>query len=1028
MNLTQLSLKRPVTMLMMWAAVVLIGVIGYRHLPVRRFPAVSLPVVQVVVKDPGASPSAVMATVSNPLENQLATLSNLYTLDATSFPGKSRIVVEFNQGTHSAADLAAVSDAVQEVAAQLPPGSSHPSLSLANPASLPVLNVAVSGGRPGSTSQWVQTTLVPRLEEVAGVGQITISGSQSTEISVRVNPSLLAALHVPIVAVAQDVAAANQSGSGGAVVADGQQISLATHGQFARLPQLADLPIAVPDPDVKGGAAWLPLHDLARVQAVLAPSSSWSGVNGTPAIGLSITEQPGADTVAVTNALLHTLTALRPLVPPGVHLVAVGNAATFTAAALASTQLDLFLAVFLAGLILFAFLHRWRHTLIVLVAIPTSIVATFALMWALGFSLDLISLMAFSLLVGFLVDDAIVVLENIDRHRRQGKPPRQAAYEGRMEIGAAAVAITLTDVVVYVPLAMVSGNVGAMFREFGLTIVSATLLSLAASFTLTPLLAAHWSSGPRRETRWARRFDAGFERLQNRYTHLLSWLLAHRPAALGMLGLSAVLAGLVLPLHLLSTSFIPPEDTGLFTMTVELPAGTPLARTEEDVIQLSRRIRALPGVVAVYAVAGSNGATYAGTLDVQLTVGGRRPSIFAVEQESQRLAAAVPNLTATVATANPLTPASGPPIVVHLLGPSVPGVQRLAQRVQRVMASLPSLTEVSNQTPVSLPEDAFLVSHAAAARWGVSVSAVTETVAAAALGIVVATYQPSATAPPENIVVQAGTTPTLQNILSLPVPSSAVGSVPLATIGRLVRTDAATAILQQNRLYADTVTADLNGPIPLGSAVRAVRRALRGVALPPGYQVLFGGQVNQQHTAFGPLLGALGLSVLLVYMLMAALYESLVLPLAILMTVPLASVGALGALALTGQTLNIFSIVGLIMLMGLVTKNAILLVDYTQTLRRRGYDRRAALVEAGKTRLRPIVMTSATMIMAMLPLALHLGPGSADHQPMAIAVIGGLVTSTLLTLGIIPVAYTVADDWVSRPMRTASGSTPTAYN
>ena len=1006
MNVTALSLKRPLTVVMVFLMLVLLGIDGYFHLPVRRFPQLTIPAAQVVVKDPGAAPNTVMTTIANPIENQLATLPGLYLLKAQSMTGQARIVVEFAQGTSASADLNQVNSAMQAVARRLPSGASYPSVIQANPSSLPVLNIAIQGN-PQKTSQWVTTTLVPKLEEVSGVGQVQVAGNTVPEAQILINRSDLANHHLTVADVGQQVSQANQSIAAGSSTYGSQTQSVVVHGRITSLIQLQNLSIATPPVSRRSLPGLIPLHDLASVQMTATPLTTMASLNGHPAVGLSISEQTNANTIAVTHALLTTISQIQP--PSGIHLRATSNVATFTQQSIASTQVDLFLAIFLAGLVLFLFLHRLRHTIIVIIAIPVSLSITFGIMWALGFSIDLISLMALSLLIGFLVDDAIVVLENIARHQALGKTPWQAAFDGRMEIGGAAVAITLTDVVVYLPLALAGGQVGAMFREFGLTIVSATLLSLLVSFTLTPLMAARWAKPFERTPAWAHWWTAGLNRLQTFYTRVLNGVLSRRLVASLVVLASLGATMLFFPLGWIHTAFIPAEDTGLFTVSLSLPPGTPLATTQSKIVTLSRQIKALSGVSTVFATAGTGGQADQASLDVQLTTSPRRPSIFQIEAQTQHFIHRIPHATATTVTANPLTPGTKAPITVHVLGPHFSQVAHIASEVTAKLHKLPQLTQVINQSPLTLPETQISLSHSAMVQNGVSPSAVADTVKSATGGWTISTYQARHSTTSSNMVISTGSLSRAQ-IMALQVPTSS-GTVPLSTVAHIVNTHTAPTLKQQNRLYDNTISANLKGTAPLGPAVKSVQKTIAGIHVPSGYQVVYGGQVHQQKTTLGPLFGALGLSVILVYMLLAALYESLILPLAIMLTVPLSSIGALTALALTGQSMNIFTIVGLIMLMGIVTKNAILLVDYTQTLRTRGLPRKDALIEAGRTRLRPIIMTTMTMVVSMMPLALSLGTGSADHQSMAIAVIGGLLSSTLLTLIVIPVAYSYLDDW-----------------
>ncbi|MDA8195380.1 MAG: efflux RND transporter permease subunit [Thermaerobacter sp.] len=1021
MNLTRLAIRRPIAMLMVIVTLSLLGVVAYLHLPVRRFPNVNFPFVEVVVDYPGAAPNDVMNTVADPLENALAGVPGLSTMTATSFTGKVRISLAFSSSSNINTDAANVTNALQTVTADLPAGASQPAIIKANPSALPILNVALSGPSPAAISQWASNVLIPRLEEVPGVAKVAEAGQTLPEIQVSVHPSLLAGYSVPLVQIAQSLGNQNQSAPAGYLTNGPTADQVETMARFTGLGQLRRANVAA------AGQAPIPLQALGTATASSPAPTTIASLNGGAAVVLGIQEQANANTLTVDQSLHQAIAALSSHLPAGDHLAITSDTSTYTQAALASTRTDLALAIFLAGFVLLMFLHRLRQTIIVMLAIPTSLLAAFLVMWLLGFSIDLISLMALSLVIGFLVDDSIVVLENIHRHRSQGKLPADAAYDGRMEIGAAAVAITLTDVVVYLPMALVSGNVGAMFREFGLTIVAATLFSLFVSFTLTPMLAAHWVPVQERMgSAWAVRWERGFVRWQERYARAVRWMIAHQAVAVAAVAAALVTTWLFIPLGLVSTSFIPAEDTGLFTIDATMPPSTSLSTTYQALSTLQRQLQKIPGVVSVVTEAGTNGQPAAGTLDVQLTTHGPRPSIFAIEATARQDAARIANLKITTATQNPLTPGTKAPITVSILGPSLGTVEQLAAAVATRLDAIPHLTEIANTAPVGSPQLLINVHHQAAAQLGVSIPSIIATVDAAVTGQVVSIYRPGSAFTQENIVLAMAPPVTPARIMSLEVPGSA-GPVALSAVAAVGYGTAPTLIQQQNRLYADSVTANIAGQYPLGSAVKRIKTALARMPVPGGYEVQYGGQVRQQRQAFVPLFQALAVSVLLVYMLMAALYESFVLPLVVMTVVPLSSIGALAALALTHQTINIFSIIGLIMLMGLITKNAILLVDYTGTLRRRGYGEQAALVEAGRTRLRPIVMTSATMVLAMTPL-LAPGPAATDRQAMAVVVVGGLITSTFLTLLVVPVIYSLAARWFPQALgsqhRTPAPSRP----
>ncbi len=1009
MNLTALALRRPVTVVMAIVGLALIGIVSYLNLPVRQYPNVSFPVVQVRLLYPGADPTDVLNQVGIPVENALATIPGLSTMTATALTGQERITLQLVTGTNVSAAAADATAAVQQIQSTLPAGVSMPEIIQANPLALPIMELGVTGSSSGAAAQWTANTLVPRVEELPGVGFVDVTGSPSPQVSVGVHPAMLESLGLTLAQVDQAIAANNATGPAGALIQGGTSYQIRSLGRYASLAALANTPVALKDPSGNGQAPLpVPLSAVASITNGIAPPTSITEINGTPAVGVSVTQQSSANSLAVANEITRLLHTVSP--PPGLHVAVVTDATRYTRAALTSVQEDLLLAILFAGLILQAFLHRVKHTAIIMLAIPTSLLATFAVMAILGFSLDLISLMALSLLIGILVDDSIVVLENIHRHRVMGKSSNDAAYAGRMEIGAAAVAITLTDVVVYGPMAIVPGNVGQIFREFGLTIVAATLFSLLISFTLTPMLASRWmTEGGDAPTPFSRSWNRTFERLRTLYGRVLGWALANRGWTVALAGVTLAGAVALIPLGIVGTAFIPAEDTGLFTINVTLPPGTPVARTSQVLTGLAQSVRGLAGVTSTFQVAGLIGQANVGRIDVSLAGRSGRPSIFVVEAETQAIASRIPDLAVSLATANPLLPGDQPPVSVSIAGPAETRVDALATALSQRLARLPQLQNVSNAAPVGLPQIGFTVNRAEAAASSVTTEAIDGTLAGSVAGTMVSQYRPVGAVQPLPVVVAMSAPVTLARLGTMSVPATGGGSVPLSALGQFGYGTAPTVIQQTNRQYAATVTADVSGTTAIGRADQAVHRVLAAMPLPAGYQIIKGGQSQQKAEAFGPLFEALLLSVLLVYMLMAALYESLRLPLSVMTAVPFAGAGALMALGLTGQTLNIFSIIGLIMLMGLVTKNAILIVDYTETLRKRGLSRRDALIEAGQTRLRPILMTTATMVFAMLPLALALGAGSAERSSMAVVVIGGLVVSTALTLLVVPVLYTVFD-------------------
>ena len=1060
MNLTRIAIQRPVTILMVIGAMVIAGLISFGRLPVRRLPNVNFPFVRATIAYPGASPTDVERLVVDPMEQALSNVTGVANMTAIAAPGRGTVALQFVTGTNTSIASVDVSQALSRAARSFPPGALAPVVTAANPSALPLMNIALSGPLTQAQLYSLATTQVaPALDQVAGVAAVNVVGGRQTQVNVMVNPTKMQEYRVNLAQIMGALSRNNRSTPAGSIVQNGTTYLARTSGQYRSLSQIQSTVV------VKRPGGDITLGDVAKVTMGFAHQGSVAQLDGKPAVGLVLTAQSTANSLAVNNAVHAELARIAPSLPPGAHFAIVGNITRFTRASLGGVEFDLLLAVLITGVVLMVFLHRIQNTVIVLLAIPTSLIMTFTVMYALHFSLDLISLMALSLLIGILVDDAIVVLENINRHIALGEAVKDAAYKGRMEIGAAAVAITLTDVVVYGPTAFVSGNVGQLFREFGLTITAATLISLFISFTLTPMLASRWlkprrpagdapgegvgdqravgdaaagsavvagavAVGSARPARAARRrsggfvvaWERGYERLVAWYRRVLARALRHRGWVL-LIGVGALGFSLAaVPLGLVGTTFSPKEDIGSFTVQVRFPPTVTLAASQMDIHALAGQIQKLPGVIDVYDSAGFGGGLGTGTGVGQITVDlkpkGQRPNLFTYyEPRVLKFAKRYPGMQAHVAVQNPLVIAGGRALQIQLTGPSLTTLQSLATRVEAKLHNLPGVFNVTSNALKPSPQLSLTISRSEANYLGVSPGQVGAVVAEAVGGRVVTYLQSSTNVPQIPIYVQINNGSNLSNtqLSNLPIPTPR-GMVTLSQLMHIRHTNAPAQLLLVNRQLTVSVVTSVKGN-NLGKVAIEAAAAMHTMALPPGYAYTFGGQVSQQKSAFGPLGQAFALSILLMYMLMAALYESLLYPLILILTLPLATVGAMLGLIATGQTLNIFSFIGLIMLMGLVAKNAILLVDYTNTLRARGYALYEALIEAGSVRLRPILMTTATMVFAMLPLAISNGAGSEDRQPMADVMIGGVITSTLLTLVVVPVMYSVFtqfSQWLGR--------------
>ena len=1040
---TRIAIRRPVLVSVIFAAAALLGIVAGFRLPVTELPKVNFPAVTIATSDPGSNSQTIEQYVTTPIEQALQGVSGVSEIDGTSVAGNSRVVVQLNSGVDVNDAANQISQAVGGLGRRLPTGATAPSIRETNPYATPLLVVTFSGQSAQQLYNTVTTIAEPRLQLVDGVGQISLNGGIETNAQVSLDPALLQARNVTVTEVGQALTASSTQVAAGTITNGSLGASVVTNPAATTLAQLAGVVVGA------NGGAPVTLGEVATITQAPAAVQTTSELDGHPNVSLTVVAQDGANAIATGDAVKAELRTLQGELPAGVTTAITSDTATFTRASLSATAEDLILAVVLASLVILLFLQSARETLIVLVAIPTSLLVTLLAMYAFGFSLDIISLLAFGLLIGILVDDAIVVLENISRHLAAGERPADAAYKGRTEIGAAAVALTLTDVVVFLPVVFASGVTGQILLEFGVTITVASLISLAVSFTLTPMLAARWlkaptdpnangSQPPRHRRRLATILERGIDRLTLGYEQLLRSSLRARPAVLLVAVAAAITSLLLVTTGRLPSTYVPAEDTGIVNVTTRLPPGTTLTATNTDIGRLATLIRAhVPGVTTVATTASALGG---GTLTVDLVGKTDRPeSATTAAQTISRVALTIPGMRANATVPNPLVPPNSNGLQVVIRGADPTTVADLANQATQPLQRLPQLGQVLNVANAATAGYDIDVNQTAAAGLGVTQTQIADTLATAIGGTQEGAIQTSQGVQEPIWVQLDNSNLTLQQLLNLPIATTSPGG--RATSGTGTQTSAAAAASASSAAASAAATAPVtlsqvatvtNGTAPLtitdydglpqatvrasiaadsttSAAVNAINATMAGIHMPPGYDYLITGANQQQASAFAPLETALELSPILVYLLLAGLYESLILPFCVLLAVPLATAGAFCTLVWVGQTINLFSLIGLLMLIGLVSKNAILLIDRTEHLRRQGLSRTEAVVEAARARLRPILMTTLTVVIAMLPIALISSAGSEDRTPMALVLVGGMTSSTLLTLVVVPTLYTYLD-------------------
>ena len=1035
MWLTTTAIKRPLFMLMVIGALLVVGLVSWTKLGVDLLPALDFPIVVVTTQFPGASPDAVDTLITKPVEDAVATINDIDYIQSTSVEGVSSVVIFFTDKAARDSSID-VERRVSALRATLPQDAKDPTVGKFDPNAQPILLLTVSGNRDlGALQRLGEDKIQKRLEATTGVAQVTLVGGLVRQIQVQVDQQKLQARGLSILQVNQALAGDNVNVPAGRITQQGKDWTVRLDNQAQTPEELNNVLVS----STTSGPVYL--KDVATVVDTFKTVSTVQRTNGQSALGITILKQSSANTVATADAVKTTLQAIQPDLPQGVHIDVAYDASIFTRSSLNDVTRELSIAVVLTGLVLLLFLHTFRSTLIVLLAIPTSLIATLGVMYFLGLSLNMMSLMGLTLTVGILVDDSIVVLENIFRHLQLGEAPREAAVTGRSEIGFAAIAITLVDVVVFTPIAFMSGIVGQYFREFGLVIVSATVFSLFVSFTLTPLLASRWyRSGEHAEANmtaptrnpmvlFGRVWDAGYTRLARVYARVLRFAIGRWTRwAVVALSIASFVGGIVLvATGILSTEFFPNADNGALTVSLEMPAGTTLDVTNAATQKLEERVLAWPEVKEVFTSVGQSGGFGPGqarfaTMQVQLIdKGARTRTPDDLTKVARSYAAEIPGAKVTASPVSQFGGGNGKPISIRIQGEDEAVLGSLATRIADVVRRTPGTADVDNGGVTGDPELVVNVDRQQAADLGLTPAQVSTVLRTGLAGSTVSTFRPQGTTGWDiSVILNPDERQRVEQVGQIPIVTPKGQTIQLGQIASVTSATGPTQVNRRDRQRSVYVTADLNGRVA-GDVAKDIRAGLDSIAVPGGYTVTQGGDAQSQNETFGQILTALGLSVLLMYMLMVALFESLVFPLMIMFSLPLAVVGAFGLLALTGNTLNMLSMIGMILLTGLVGKNAILLVDYTNTLRKRGLARDAALLEAGPTRLRPILMTTCALVLAMMPIALKLGEGSEWRAPMAVTVIGGLLTSTLLTLVLIPAVYTIMDDFTGVLSRATQG-------
>ena len=1006
MKLADVSIKRPIFTAMVMLAILVFGGVMYQRLSVDMFPKVDFPIVTITTVYPGADPETMESKVADTIEEAVNSLSGIDKLRSVSLEGVAQVFVEFKIGVNLDAAAQDVRDRVASIQRELPPGAEAPVVEKLDLGAAPIMQIAVHGPAPAEELvRYAEDVLRPGLERVNGVGQLELVGSREREAHVWVNPDKLRTYGITIDDVVRALRMENVDLPGGRVTRGGEELVVRTNAQATSVEALGEVVVSTHN------GAILRVRDVATVEDSFEEQRSVAQVDGKNAIAVIVRKQSDANTVKVADLVKAQLPALEALAPKGTRVEVLLDNARNIRSSVETVQLDLILGAVLAVAIIFLFLRDGRATFISALALPTSVVGTFAFVKAMGFTLNMMTTLALSLSIGILIDDAIVVIENIVRHRVELKEgAREAAQKATAEIGLAVLATTMSIVAVFVPVAFMEGMVGQFFFEFGLTVAFAVLLSLFVSFTLTPMLSARML---RAHAPSERGISGAIERVlrgtENAYRAVIRSALRYRFVTLVIA--VGTLVGAIMLGKKIGSDFIPPEDRGQFLVYMEMPTGTSLAETADATFALADEARKVPGVVSAFSTVGGGVQEIVNKSQIVVTMEPKARRAFKQEDMMaylRRKFANKPGMRLSIEQIqNVNTGQRANPVQFSLRGKDLGELEKAATAIADHLRKTPGFADVDITYRSGKPEVNVELDNTRAADVGVSAIQVAQTVRTLVAGEVATEFEADGDRHDVRVQLPLGMRTSTEVISRAQVRAASGQLVEIGTLGEIVESKGPSQIERQSRERQITVLASLENKA-LGDALAEVNAIAKKV-VPAHVTTAVGGQGERLEETKKNMGFSMLLAIVCIYMILASQFESLIHPFTIMMSLPFAIIGSNGALFIAGMRMSIFGQIGLIMLMGLVTKNAILLVDFAVQLRERGQTISEALENAGATRLRPILMTTAAMIFGMVPVAMGHGEGGETRAPMGVIVIGGLITSTFLTLIVVPVVYTLME-------------------
>ncbi|MDX8254783.1 efflux RND transporter permease subunit [Acinetobacter pittii] len=1015
---TRISVKYPVFTIMMMLSLMVLGLASWKRMTVEEFPNIDFPFVVVTTQYAGASPEAVESDITKKLEDQINTISGIKQITSRSSEGFSMVIAEFNLDTSSAIAAQDVRDKIAPVTAQFRDEIDTPIVQRYDPSSSPIMSVVFESNSMSlaQLSSYVDKKIVPQLKTVSGVGNVNLLGDAKRQIRIKVIPAQLQSYGIGIDQVINTLKNENIEVPAGTLQQKNSELVVQIQSKVIHPLAFGDLVIAN-----KNGSPIF-LKQVATVEDTQAELQSSAFYNGRTAVSVDILKSSDANVIKVVDQTYETLEKLKDQMPAGLNYKVVADSSKGIRASIKDVARTIIEGAALAVLIVLLFLGSFRSTVITGLTLPITLLGTLTFIWAFGFSINMMTLLALSLSIGLLIDDAIVVRENIVRHTELGKDHVTAALEGTKEIGLAVLATTLTIVAVFLPVAFMDGLIGRFFYQFGVTVSTAVLISMFISFTLDPMLSAHWKDPVKKKDNWLQRFFDHISNLLDRLAHvyekLLKLALRFRFITV-IIAIASLFAALGLS-KLIGTEFVPTPDKGEVRIQFETPVDASLEYTQAKLHQVDQIIRQFPDVVSTYGVVNSevdSGKNHAG-LGVTLKPKQERSSdLNTLNNEFRDRLQTVAGIRVTsVAAAQDSVSGGQKPIMISIKGSDLNELQKISDRFIAEMEKIQGVVDLESSLKEPKPTLGVHINRVLASDLGLSVSQIANAIRPLIAGDNVTTWEDrDGETYDVNLRLNENKRMLPQDVQNLYINSNktnATGQSILVPLSAVATTEEKLGASQINRRDLERevlIEANTSGR-PSGDIGQDIDKMQKAFKLPAGYTFDTQGANADMAESAGYALTAITLSIVFIYIVLGSQFNSFIHPAAIMASLPLSLIGVFLALFLFQSTLNLFSIIGIIMLMGLVTKNAILLIDFIKKAMDQGTSRYDAILQAGKTRLRPILMTTSAMVMGMVPLALGLGEGGEQSAPMAHAVIGGVVTSTLLTLVVVPVIFTYLDD------------------